>query len=215
MCVRLCVRLRGCGHVCLKFLRLRAEHCTKWQPHQRDLHKRTFYDSAFQKNSVRSSKHTRGEAGCGWKVQRKKTKKNKGKTEDGRERKREGESERERNIKGKANPQKPFDISHQRPMLTCLTLHFQLSAKSSAWGCHFLHGRWTSRPATAFDRSHQFARVFFKGTHFPATCWGFLQEKGNVTLWFTVKYWWVVKMGTMLNAEGLPFCMPICYSARI
>lgn len=47
----------------------------------------------------------------------------------GRERWREG---RGGDMKGKANPQKPFDISHQSAMLTFLTLHFQLSAKSSA-----------------------------------------------------------------------------------
>lgn len=34
-------------------------------------------------------------------------------------------------MKGKANPQKPFDISHQSTILTFLTLHFQLGAKSS------------------------------------------------------------------------------------
>lgn len=44
----------------------------------------------------------------------------------------EGEGGKGGDMKGKANPQKPFDISHQSAMLTFLTLHFQLSAKSSA-----------------------------------------------------------------------------------
>lgn len=89
------------------------------------LHKRTFYDSALQKNSFKSSKHTHRER----------------QTVDGkfsakprvRQRMEAGETKSERDIKGKReeNPQKQFDISHQRAMLTCLTLHFKLRAKSS------------------------------------------------------------------------------------
>lgn len=44
---------------------------------------------------------------------------------------REAEWEGGGDMKGNANPQKPFDISHQSTALTFLTLHFQLSAKSS------------------------------------------------------------------------------------
>lgn len=68
---------------------------------------------------MRSSKHIQGEAGCGWKVQRN----TESEAEDGG-----GWGD----IKGKVNPQKLFDISHQRAMLTCLTLHFQRDVKSSA-----------------------------------------------------------------------------------
>lgn len=137
------------------------------------LHKRTFYDSASQTCSARSSKlHASGEAGCGWKFQRKT------RIRERMERKRDRKGGRG-DMKGKANPQKPFDISHQSKILTFLTLHFQLSAKSSTWGCHSLCGRSPSSPPVGFDRSRLTARVF-KGTHLPATCWGFLQKPGNV-----------------------------------
>lgn len=87
------------------------------------LHKRTFYDSALQKNSLRSSKHTHRERQA---VDGKFSAKTKSETEDCRERERE-----EHKRKREENPQKPFDISHQRAILTCLTLHFQVDAKSS------------------------------------------------------------------------------------
>lgn len=80
----------------------------------------------------------------------------------------------------KRHPQKLFDSSHQRAILTCLTLHFQLSVKSSAWGCHSLHGRSTSSPAALFDRSHGFACVF-KGTRFLTTCWGLFLRRQEIS----------------------------------
>lgn len=86
------------------------------------LHKRTFYDSALQKNSLRSSKHTHRERQA---VDGKFSAKP-------RVKQRIVEREREEHKrKREENPQKPFDISHQRAILTCLTLHFQVDAKSS------------------------------------------------------------------------------------
>lgn len=57
------------------------------------LHKRTFYDSALQKNSLRSSKHTHRERQA---VDGKFSAKTRSETEDGRE----PEGAREGNIKG-------------------------------------------------------------------------------------------------------------------
>lgn len=154
--VRLSVHLRGCGHACLKFLRLKAEHCTKWQPHQRNRAciKGLFMTLPFKRTvwGVQSTHTGRGRL---WMESSAQTK---SETEDGRER--GGAHKRQR----EENPQKPFDIFNQRAMLTCLTLHFQLGAKSSTWGCHSLHGQRTSSPAVVFDRSHQFARVFLGHT---------------------------------------------------
>lgn len=89
------------------------------------------------------------------------------------------------------NPQKPRDVAHQRAIPTCLTLHFQLDAKSSTWGCRSLRGRRTSRPAAAFDRS-QCARV----THLPATCWGFFFRRQETP------FFWIYSEASMGRYNG-------------
>lgn len=159
----LSVRLCGCGHGCLKFLKFRAEHCTKWQPHQRDWAciKGHFMTLPFKRTVWRvQSTHT----GCGWKVQRKTNSETVRQWDGGRESEGGGEVRTKHKREREENPQKLFDIFHQRATLTCRTLHFHLDAKSPTWGCHSPPTRRTSIPAVVFDQPHQFARAFLGHT---------------------------------------------------
>lgn len=129
---------------------------------------------------------------------------------EARERARERERERESNIKGEANPQKPFDISHQRAILTCLTLHFQLDAKSSAWGCHSLMADEHQAPAAVFDRFHQFPRVFLKAHTFQPHAGDFFRRQ---EMSFCDLQWGIdggLKQEQWSMLMDYPFCTPIC-----
>lgn len=149
----LSVRLRGCDHVCLKFLRLRAEHCTKWQPHQRERAgiKGRFMALPFKRAvwGVQSTHTGRGRLRMESSAQNQTR---------GRRRERKKE-EHKRWREGK--PQTPFDISHQRAVRTCLvaglTLNLWQEAVGSPQQTHI-------RPSWVFDRSHPFACVFLGHT---------------------------------------------------
>lgn len=191
---RASVHVSWCGHGHLKCLRFRLVH---WKSHQKrpGLHERTFYDTNLQKGKVSGVQRAHGERrarmessatdGWGW-------------TQKGRSRTFQS------NLIS-------FIKETYLPVSLCISyfkINFNIRLSLCPRTMHI-----NPQPQGLIDPTS--FHVCLWSTHFPTTCRGFLQKTGNVILWFTLRDWWIVKTGTMVNASELLFCKSICNSAEI